>query len=128
MMWRCTTRLRGAALIGVVACSSGKQTIARQIDAGHIPGDVLTPVPGGPGYFGRWPHGPPSDPSFFLLTVWLQNPMNVDRFKEVGINFFTGLNQGPTDGQLAELAAAGLPVICEQGGVWQSHLQEPTIR
>jgi hypothetical protein len=63
-----------------------------------------------------------------MLTVWLQSPPNASRYQQVGINFFTGLWQGPTEDQLAALAAAGMPTICDQSGVWQAHLADKTIR
>ena len=98
-------------------------------DAGPsaFPGDTFLPWHGGPTYYQTWSNGLPSDPSFFLLTVWLQSPPNANRYKQVGINFFTGLWDGPTDDQLTTLAAAGIPTICDQGGVWQAHLADKTI-
>jgi hypothetical protein len=35
--------------------------------------------------------------------------------------------QGPTEDQLTTLAAAGIPTICDQSGVWQAHLADKTI-
>jgi hypothetical protein len=119
---------RWLVMAALASCASGPQVLGHEIDPGSIPGDVLVPPIGGPAYWGRWPKGPPADPDFFMLSVWLQNPMNADAFKSVGINFFTGLDKGPTDTQLALLAAAGLPVICDQTGVWKSYLAGSTIR
>ncbi|HJZ86561.1 MAG TPA: hypothetical protein VKN99_15375 [Polyangia bacterium] len=96
--------------------------------AGNDGGDTYLPWAGGASYYGRWSHGPPSDASFFPITVWLQTPSNALRYQQVGVNFFTGLWQGPTDQQLQTLAGAGMPTICDQGGVWQSHLNDTTIR
>jgi hypothetical protein len=61
-----------------------------------------------------WTNGLSRDPGYFPIAVWLQDPKNAGRFKEVGINLFVGLWEGPTAGQLAELKKAGMPVICEQ--------------
>lgn len=64
--------------------------------------------------YGRWENGLPSDPSFFPIAVWLQDPKNAPRFQAVGINLFVGLWKGPTEQQLAVLEAANMPVICHQ--------------
>ena len=67
-----------------------------------------------PGIYSRWKRGPSNDPAFFPIAVWLQAPRNAGRFKEAGINLYVGLWQGPTEEQLAELKAAGMPVVCAQ--------------
>jgi hypothetical protein len=93
-----------------------------------LPGDTFLPGAGGAAYYKKWKNGPPSDPAFFPIMVWLQNPSNAARYKKVGINFFIGLYNGPTDAQLTALAAAGVPTICDQGGVWKAHASDTTIR
>jgi hypothetical protein len=75
----------------------------------------------------RWLHGPPSDPSYFPIAVWLQDPGNAARFRQAGINLYVGLWQGPTEAQLAALKAARMPVICEQNAVGLAHRSDPTI-
>jgi hypothetical protein len=97
------------------------------VDSGFT-GDTFLPWYGGPPYYAKWSNGLPTDPSFFLLTVWLQSPPNAGKYKAVGIDFFTGLWQGPTEAQLTALASAGIPTICEQSGVYQAHLADKTIR
>jgi hypothetical protein len=57
----------------------------------------------------------------------MQNPDNAARFRDHGVNFFTGLWQGPTEAQLTSLAAASMPAACSQTGVWQAHLDDPYI-
>src|SRR4051812_48894105 len=37
-------------------------------------GDVYGPWAGGAQYYAQFSHGPPADPSFFPITVWLQSP------------------------------------------------------
>jgi len=61
-----------------------------------FPGDTYLPWAGGPAYFAKWTKGPPNDPKFFPIGVWLQSPPNAKRYKDVGINVFVGLYQGPT--------------------------------
>jgi hypothetical protein len=75
----------------------------------------------------RWQHGPPADPGFFPIAVWLQDPRNAGRYKRAGFNLYVGLWQGPTDGQLESLKAAGMPVICHQNRVGLAHRDDPTI-
>ena len=65
----------------------------------------------------RWNNGPSSDPSYFPIAVWLQDPRNAARFRDAGINLYVGLWKGPTDEQLSALKAAGMPVICAQNEV-----------
>jgi hypothetical protein len=64
--------------------------------------------------YSRWKNGPPTDPSYFPIGVWLQDTRNATRYKETGINLYVGLWRGPTEGQLADLQKAGMPVICGQ--------------
>lgn len=106
----------------VLGCSSGTHVLGWETSA-----EVTLPSPGGSGYFARWPNGPSADPTFFPIMVWMQNPDNAARFRDHGVNFFTGLWQGPTEAQLASLAAASMPAACSQTGVWQAHLEDPAI-
>jgi hypothetical protein len=111
--------------------SAGGTGAAVTTDAGGdsaVPGDTYLPWYGGSSYYAKWINGPPSDPSFFMLTVWLQSPSNATKYQQVGMNFFTGLWEGPTEAQLTALATAGIPTICDQGGVWQAHLADKAIR
>ncbi|WP_340148682.1 hypothetical protein [uncultured Sneathiella sp.] len=50
----------------------------------------------------------------FPIGVWLQDPGNARSFKALGINFFAGLWKGPTERQLSQLQAAGMPVFAAQ--------------
>jgi hypothetical protein len=62
----------------------------------------------------RWKHGPPADPSFFPIAVWLQDPARAADFKAAGINLYICLWEGPTKEKLAQLKAAGMPIFLEQ--------------
>jgi hypothetical protein len=57
----------------------------------------------------------------------MQSPANAARYKAVGVNHYVGLWQGPTEEQMTDMQAAGMPVVCEQAGVWQAHLEHTTI-
>jgi hypothetical protein len=53
--------------------------------------------------YGKWKNGPPADPGYFPIAVWLQDPVNAAQYKAAGINLYVGLWDGPTDQQLGEL-------------------------
>lgn len=89
--------------------------------------DQYGPWAGGPTYYSKWPHGPPTDPSFFPIAVWLQDPSKAADYKAIGINLFIGLWEGPTDAQLQALQTAGMPVACEQNDTGLAHVGEATI-
>lgn len=91
----------------------------------------LRPLPPGPGWeerpYRRWQNGPPDDPGFFPLAVWLQNPRNAARYRDAGFNVYVGLWRGPTEEQLRQLKAAGMRVICAQNETGLRHRDDPTI-
>ncbi|MBK8101479.1 MAG: hypothetical protein IPK26_30735 [Planctomycetes bacterium] len=66
-------------------------------------------------------NGLSTDPQFFPLAVWVQDPANGPRYRELGINTYVGLWQGPTREQLAELDRHGLKVVCAQNEVALAH-------
>jgi len=72
-------------------------------------------------------HGLPRDPTFFPLAVWLQAPGNAARYRELGINLYVGLWQGPTQAQLDDLGKAGMRVICAQNDVGLKNRDGDTI-
>jgi hypothetical protein len=74
-----------------------------------------------------WTHGPSSDPNYFPIAVWLQDPGKAAAYKAAGINLYVGLWEGPTEGQLAALTKAGMPVICDQNAVGLKHKDDPII-
>jgi hypothetical protein len=85
------------------------------------------PSPDPPTSYDRWQHGPPADPGFFPIAVWLQDPRNAERYRRAGFNLYVGLWKGPTDAQLATLKAVGMPVFCDQNRVGLAHRDDPTI-
>jgi hypothetical protein len=118
-------------LLAFGACDGGAQqlgwTLAPGPDGSSLPGDTFLPWAGGPAYYRRWTLGPSADPASFPIAVWLQSPPNAARYAAVGVNTFTGLWMGPTEEQLAGLAAAHVTTYCDQSGVWNAHLADPTI-
>ena len=77
--------------------------------------------------YAQWKNGPPHDRGYFPIGVWLQSPRNAPKFEAAGINFYLGLWQGPTEQQLAELKAHGMPVICAFNAVGWKHRDDPII-
>jgi hypothetical protein len=77
--------------------------------------------------FAQWKNGPPHGDDYFPIAVWLQDPKNAARFKEAGINLYVGLYRGPSAEQLAQLQAAGMPVICSQNRAGLKNKDNPLI-
>jgi hypothetical protein len=80
-------------------------------------GDTYLPWAGGAAYYAKWTHGPPSDPSFFPLMVWLQDPSLTSQYKAIGINTFVGIWDGPTQAQINQFANAGVWVVSTQNSL-----------
>src|SRR3954465_12417417 len=80
-----------------------------------------------PSPYARWTKGPSSDPSFFPIAVWLQNPKNATRYKAAGINVFVAVRRGPTEAQLQSLKEAGVQLLCSQNSTGLSNKNNPTI-
>ncbi len=77
--------------------------------------------------YGEWANGPSSDPAYFPIGVWLQSPANAAAYRNMGVNLYVGLWQGPTQEQLSVLAAEGMQTICALNDVGREHLDDPTI-
>jgi hypothetical protein len=75
----------------------------------------------------EWQSGRWSDPKFFPLAVWLQSPRRAAEFKALGINLYIGSHQGPTEADLALLAKAGMPLVCDQNALALKHRDDPLI-
>src|SRR5262245_53968054 len=74
-----------------------------------------------------WKNGPPADPNYFPIAVWLQDPKNAAKYKAAGINLYVALWKGPTKAQIDQLREAGMAVICSQGRGALSLKDDPTI-
>ena len=77
--------------------------------------------------YAAWRNGPSTDPGYFPIAVWLQDPGRADAYRAIGINTYVGLWNGPTEDDLATLREAGMRVICDQNEVGLRHLDDPTI-
>ncbi|HZE98867.1 MAG TPA: hypothetical protein VE981_17800 [Planctomycetota bacterium] len=85
-----------------------------------LPQETMSP-------YSSWTHGPPTDPSFFPVAVWLQDTRNVAKYKEAGINTYVALWQGPTQVQFDVLKAAGMKLVCHQNEFGLAHKDDSTI-
>jgi hypothetical protein len=77
--------------------------------------------------YAGWRNGPSTDPGYFPIGVWLQDPRRAAAFKSAGINTYVGLWQGPTEEQLAALKGGGMRTVCAWNEVGRRHLDDPTI-
>jgi hypothetical protein len=122
------------------ACSAGRQALGYERDEGDDAGagsadgstadfsaDTQLPWFGGPAYHARWPNGLSASMSYVPIGVWMQNPENAIRYRDLGVNLFIGLWEGPTDAQLDALPAPDVHTFCGQSGVWQSRLDDRAI-
>lgn len=77
--------------------------------------------------YADWPESKLSDPDFFPVMVWAQDPELAPQYKALGINTFFSLHEGPTEKQLATLGQHGLYTVCAQNEAGLRHLDNPTI-
>jgi hypothetical protein len=104
------------SMVVAPACDSGRQVVAWERDPAApptdaFPGDDYLPWFGGPAYHARWPRGIDSDPGYWPIAVWLQQPRNAERFRAAGINLLHGLYTQPSREDLATLTDAGAGFI-----------------
>ncbi|MBI3854862.1 MAG: hypothetical protein HY293_04145 [Planctomycetes bacterium] len=77
--------------------------------------------------YSAWAHGPPSDPNFFPVAVWLQDPRNAAKYRDAGINTYVALWRGPNAEQFDALKAAGMKLVCHQNEFGLSRKDDATI-
>ena len=77
--------------------------------------------------YAAWSLGPPTDPDWFPIGVWLQDPKLAERYGAIGINTFVGLWKGPTEEQLELLRAADMKVVCGLNDVGRRHRRDANI-
>ena len=75
----------------------------------------------------RYPKGLPDSPEFFPLAVWLQSPANAEKYRDIGINTYVALWNGPTEEKLDALDKAGIRLICGQSERSLRFKDRPTI-
>jgi hypothetical protein len=62
-------------------------------------------------------NGFPGENTFFPLGVWMQSPARATRYREMGINVFVGLWEGPTEAQLAALVKYDMFAVAAQNDI-----------
>jgi len=79
--------------------------------------------------YAQWTNGPPSDPSYFPIGVWLQStsPSRIASYQAAGFNLYVGLWEGPTETQLANLKSKGMKCICVQNTVGLTSVNRSVI-
>ena len=77
--------------------------------------------------YARWQNGPPKDANYFPISVWLQPAKYAKQFQEAGVNLVIGIWKEPTEENLADFKAVGMPVICGQNEVGLKHKDDPLI-
>jgi hypothetical protein len=68
-----------------------------------------------------------TDPGFFPIAVWAQNPVNASAYKENGINMFISIHGGIDQEKLDHLKKADMKVITHQNQFGLTILDEPLI-
>lgn len=68
-----------------------------------------------------------SDPNFFPIGVWLQQPRHAKAYKDAGVNLYIGLWDGLDQPQLDDLKNAGMKVMCDQNTFALGKLSDTTI-
>jgi len=82
-----------------------------------------------PANYSAWSNGPNpgNDPNYFPIGVWYQQPFNAWDYKAMGVNFYAGLYNGPTESDLATLKSAGMKAIVQQNAVGLAHVNDPNV-
>ncbi|HEY1957500.1 MAG TPA: hypothetical protein VGH28_17900 [Polyangiaceae bacterium] len=76
--------------------------------------------------YGAW-FGGYSDPTFFPISVWLQDPSIAKQYQAIGVNQYIGLYNGPTTQDLTNLTTASMPAYCDQNATGLANLQNKII-
>jgi len=77
--------------------------------------------------YSQWENGPPADPEFFPIGVWLQDVNLAPQYKAAGVNFYYAIWRGPRQEQLDSLRALGMYLICHQNERSLAHVDDKVI-
>ena len=121
---------RLVALLVLASCSS-KSSVPSP-DAGGPP-PACTPMEGQllwTSPYADWSRGVSTDPGFFPIAAWLQQPSHAQELHGLGVNIFLG-NNGGTDplvaGDLAQLKSLGMFAIIGQDATGLASVDDPTV-
>jgi hypothetical protein len=69
----------------------------------------------------------PKEASFFPIGVWMQNPRQAGRYKELGVNFYIALWGGATPEAMASLREHDMMLICDLDSSTQERLLDDPL-
>jgi hypothetical protein len=87
-------------------------------------------APGRKGPYATWSRGPSAAQGFFPIGVCTQDPARAKEYRELGINTYLSIWDGPSDEQMQQLHEAGMTAMCEPddwGGKAWAHREDPAI-
>ena len=103
----CLVFLCLAAIIPHTSCPATALVSESHAQSGNHGSPSISP-------YVQWENGPPKDPGYFPLAVWMQSPRHVREYQSIGINTFVGhwgdLNQADLD----VFANSGMSLIVGQ--------------
>jgi hypothetical protein len=67
--------------------------------------------------YSQWTYGPPANPNFFPIGVWLQSAVNAQEFENIGINMFIGFYGDLDATSMTNFASLKMPVVPTQNSV-----------
>ena len=88
------------------------------------------PAPALKSPYAGWSRGPSPDADFFPIGVCTQDPKRAKEYRELGINTYLSIWDGPSDAQMKQLHEAGMLAMCEPddwGGKGWAHRDDPAI-
>ena len=96
----------------------------------YLPADVMEPWCGGPAYYSKWANGPSTDPAFFPITVWYQNPSSGYFYQQMGVNFHTywGSPTSTTESQLTKLKQYNMSGITGYSDMYLNSVNKSVIK
>ena len=96
----------------------------------YLPADVMEPWCGGPAYYAKWTNGPSTDPAFFPITVWYQNPSSGYFYQQMGVNFHTywGSPTSTTESQLTKLKQYNMSGITGYSDMYLNSVNKSVVK
>jgi hypothetical protein len=77
--------------------------------------------------YGKWTHGPSTDPDFFPLAVWMQSSRHAEQLHAAGINTYVALSDDLNQECLDTLKRSDIKLIVGQSPASLKFADNPTI-
>lgn len=105
-------------------------TFLSQAYSNYLPADLMEPWCGGPAYYAKWTNGPSTDPAFFPITVWYQNPSSGYFYQQMGVNFHTywGSPTSTTESQLTKLKQYNMSGITGYSDMYLNSVNKSVVK